>query len=430
MYIEDTPSTNPTTLLSIGLLPIDIGRSYGLTLYLPVPLQNYLLTHPDLPVYRDTVQATSKLSSSLRAPSGTSRVFHPSPFLYSRGMYTIAESFRRRIEEIYDVDVDSYHGVTLHSHSKCTYRTIGTGSYSYNNSEDVDEYLSNWAPCLADCISVLDEPIVTDPSSFDPSTFKYFPRLACFSPSIHERLVNDSIHIEDGKTRGIFGLPTITPVRYTKSGAPRRKPGMTIRAKHEAQLELRGSLALPAMKQFVIELNAILFPDEPDAIKNSRYRNYGYFHKYFDDVISFTALDTRRNRRERQTLDDDAHAITNAMNDLYTKLKAFNDWEHGGNKESFYSGPLRTPSIYLRTFHRESTLSALSILQPHLSTLRNYPRCGVPRKISSSDDNYRANVARGLHNELYKLARAMYPGRCDRFMFPLPATTVAQESLS
>lgn len=386
--------------MPVGLLEVDIGRSYGLRLYLPVIKPDYLLTHPDLPIYRDTQHAVSKLSSSLRAPSGMSRVFYPPPFLRSKAGNSIFMEYRAKILDINQADVNSHHGVGLlgqslyggyHVWSHCSGRT-----------------LPEWHPGLNRCIAVLDTPLITDASAFQSSSLTLYPTLTCLSLEIHEALLQRD-EFSEGPP-GIFGLPTIKGVTRTKTGAIRRKPGTKIRADADAALLARGSSISTSLTTFAAQLSELINRDHLRHLFPYRPLNARISHE--------------SRRRASQTLDDRAAQIHSQIRNLRLELQSLLD--ENFDHQPMCRGILRTRLIYLRSLHAPAVNSLLASISHILPILRAYPTTGYRNRIDPTADRTRSLDALELHRALYRLALAMIPGRSDRFMFPTPAATAAE----
>ena len=396
--LTDTDVSPPLSTLPVGLVEIDVGRSYGLRLYLPVPIPEYLLTHPELPIYRDVTDAVQKLSRSLRAPMGMSRVFHPAPFTHRKAANTIRLQYRSKILELNEADLKSHHGVGLIPKSYY-------GSYYVHDYCGADR-LSAWNPAFNRVIAVLDTPLITDPSTFRADTLTLYPNLTCVSDEVHNTLLERD-EFEEGPL-GIFGLPSIKGVRLTKTGKIRRKPGATIRAAAAYELEKRGSTIIEPLTDFAVSISRLMNPE-----RNQR----GIFYPRHLIV-------PRMAESSSATLNEQA-------SNIHKKLKRFNEdlqylLDETHEHEPRCRGILRSRLIYLCSLHSSQVNQLLVNIHQTLPILKNYPTTGYRNRISQADDLERSVTAVALHRNLYRLALAMIPGRSDRFMFPTPAAPAAE----
>jgi hypothetical protein len=408
--MSTTTDSPLVSTLPIGLVEFDLGRSYGLRLYLPVPDPEYLLTHPDLAIYRDTTDAIQKLSRSHKCPPGMSRVFAECNFLHTcKGRFSIFNQFQTLAKEAIDKDINSYHGVSFNRNS---WNKSHVGRWSPNHAQ---LRLHEWQPSLGNCIAVLDTPIITDADTFKAETLTMFPDLTCLTTEIHEALTQRDEFDDGGK--GIFGLPSVKGVRLTKSGKIRRKPGTTIRAAAAYELEKRGSTILNTLYEFALEFTCLMNPTWETS-------NNNHIFPYRHLVFPHRAPAIRGRQAPNNTLEQQVENIA-------TRLKLFNqELESLLNEDCstlpWARGKVRTRLIYLRSFHAAEVNKLLSTLHHILPILKNYPTTGFGKRINASADCNRAHIAHALHRNLYRLALAMQPGRSGRFMFPTPAATAAE----
>lgn len=372
----------------IGLLPIPIDRSYGLTLHLPITDQDYLLTHPDIPMYRDVDHAIQRLTKSSHAPAGTARAFHNLPFSGSNAIYTIRQAFNAFMRKTREADLATLHRITL-----------GRMEKSYYGDRE------GWrGPDLESCITVLDTPIVTSPDFFNPSTLSSFKTLSVLSDHTHKALLDRFPTLEAGEP-GIFGCPTIRLTPLCKNGLPKRRPGATIAAKREAHLLARGSaITHPMCDKFAATLDELIKP-----------HHFGYHYQsskfYFAPNLYLNARKDRDlvRKKSKKTWDNMAAELHSYISSLNHSLTALFQWQPAPTKVQF--GDLRSPLIFLRKRHRQAVLDALLPFDSHLSTMLNYPTQGIPHKIDPRTDAERAATYRSLRSNLLRLRYAMTDGR-------------------
>lgn len=413
--MDDTTALPPDIPSVIGLLPIPVDRSYGLTLHLPITNQDYLLSHPDIPMFRNVEHAVARFSRSTHAPLGTTRVFSSLPFSGSHAIHTIRKTFINFMKTTLAADATSLHGITL-----------GVFARGYQN-------VDNWyGPQLESCITIVDTPIVTSPDFFDPSTLRTFQTLTVLSKSIHQQLLDRFPTIENASD-GIFGFPALRLTPLRKDGTPRRRPGAAISAKREAALLARGSaITQDLCKGLASTLTDLISP----VIKPGHYNDGFNFHPslYMDASTSYRQ---RRKKGSKKTLDQQAEFFADYIDSLNTSLARLFKWK--SNPSHTQHGPLRSPLVFLRKKRRQAVLDALLPFDAHLDTMLNYPTNGISNKITPWDDQQRGNIYRELRKNLIKLKHAMLTGHfcalssahsvsaADRRR-PVPLTPVSRES--
>jgi hypothetical protein len=417
--MDDTPDLPPDIPSVIGLLPIPINRSYGLTLHLPITNQDYLLTHPDIPMFRNVEHAVSRFSRSTHAPLGTTRVFSSLPFTGSQAIHTIRNTFIEFMKTTLAADATSLHGKTL--------GRFVSGHYSWNRNSH------NWeGPQLEDCITIVDTPIVTSPDLFDPSTLRTFQTLTVLSQSIHQQLLDRFATVENAGV-GIFGFPALRLTPLRKDGTPRRRPGAAISAKREAALLARGSAITQTLcKDLVSTLDRLASP----IIKPGHYNDGFSFHPSLY-MNANTSYRERRKKGSKKTLDDQAEFLADYISNLNTSLAQLFRWKSSPSHTQ--RGSLRSPLVFLRKHRRQAVLDALLPFDAHLDTMLNYPTNGISNKITPWSDQQRGNIYRELRKNLLKLKHAMLTGHfcalssahsvsaADRRR-PVPLTPVTRES--
>lgn len=375
----------------IGLLPIPVDRSYGLTLHLPITNTDYLLTHPDLPMYRDVDHAIQRLTRSTLSPAGTSRAFSTLPFAHSNAIYTIRQAFNAHMETLSATDRASLHGITLGRMEK-TY---------YGNPV--------WrGPDLDSCITLLDTPLITSSDFFDPSTLSSFPTLSVLSDSVHKRLLERFPTLEAGEP-GIFGCPTVRLTPLCKNGLPKRRPGATIAAKRESILLARGSAITHTMcEEFIGTIDRLIEPLHFEGIYN-RVAAFNFTPLLWLNAHKDRDLVRKKSKKTWDEMVAELHSYIKSFNHSLTLLL---QWQPAPTKTQF--GALRSPLIFLRKRHRRAVLDALLPFDSHLATMLNYPTQGIPHKIDPRIDAERAATYRSLRANLLRLRYAMTDGRFSR----------------
>ena len=383
---SDDPSTSVPTV--IGLLPIPIDRSYGLTLHLPITNQDYLLTHPDIPMYRDVDHAIQRLTKSSHAPAGTARAFHNLPFSGSNAIYTIRLAFNEFMKKTCEADLATLHRITL-----------GRMEKSYYGGRE------QWrGPNLESCITLLDTPLVTSSDFFNPSTLSSFKTLSVLSDHVHKALLDRFPTLEAGEP-GIFGCPTIRLTPLCKNGLPKRRPGATIAAKREAHLLARGSaIAYEMCEKFIGTIEELIKPRHFDG---PHYQVYPF--NFTPHLWLKSTKDRDLSRKSKKTWDDMAAELHSYIKSLNHSLTILLQWQPQPTKVQF--GDLRSPLIFLRKHHRQAVLDALLPFDSHLATMLNYPTQGIPHKIDPRTDAERAATYRSLRTNLLRLRYAMTDGR-------------------
>jgi hypothetical protein len=195
----------------VALRPIPCpDRTIGLSFYEIVSDQSELLANPDLPVFADPESARRSLSRGTLPPPGTTRVL---------SLSEIPPTARRRLPSSLCV-------TRLHDHTKQPH------SYFLN---------SRWCSVAKDVLVVCDLPLVISAAVDEPSLPETLARFKCLPvlhSTTHHALLKTGRYTSPKKSI-FWGLPCLTPRRFSRTGDPVRSPQEAILRRRDAWLAAR-----------------------------------------------------------------------------------------------------------------------------------------------------------------------------------------------
>lgn len=386
---------DPSTTTGVGLRPIPMERSYGLTAYELVVAEKDLIENPDIQVFRDYDHAKKRLIAGARAPAGCTRVFEAAH---------VPESVRRSLP----------------------------GLLSYRK----------------DLLFVTDQPalVMSDPALALAScrTFNHIP---C---SLSAREIGDILAAEPSlrllEKSTMFGLPTLGLKKLTKLGKPPRSPQQAINERKRnfylthsvLHLDLHRAFVNTLLDAFKVQTGDPTLDSEADARPRNEATRIRLLARSASaprhvsiqtqaastrdihlDLAYLTSCSLYRDPRVKRTWSDIAGESAGwaaSVAELLDEILATD--AHLRGRRSYYGrsgrkyeplwwevGVLRTPFTFLRAHRRQVVLEALSLYTSHLSRFTEYPSpCD---KIHTAVREVNAASLKKLHTNLYKLARSM-----------------------
>ena len=316
--MSQAPPDVPSVL---GLKPVPMDRSYGMTLHVPITDEAELLANSEIPVYRDLDHAKKSLLRGTRPPLGTSRIFNLAD-LPSSVRYRLPPEFR------------------------------------YRNHEDA--------------IVVLDKPVITDagdPESIVETLRKYGP-LPVFSHNVQSQLLKHPL-LSETSSSPMWGLPGVRLQRLRADGKPVRKPGDTLRRKDNDFLydhlgETADSYFLTSYWQLMSPFSKIT-----GRIKSA---SGAYFNRsvqiWFSYIPNLYIHPHTSRQSELKTIHGRIRQAAHAARLTANFLEVLIDWN---SPRPHNRGVLRSPIIFLRAHGREQVRNFLYSFHPHLELLKNYP---------------------------------------------------------
>lgn len=351
--MSQAPPDVPSVL---GLKPVPVDRSYGMTIHVPITSEAELIANSEIPVYRDLDHAKKSLLRGTRPPLGTSRIFNLSD---------LPDGVRQRLP------------------------------YEFRY------------PGYPNAVVVLDKPIITDagdPESIVETIRKYGP-LPVFSHNVRSRLLKHPL-LSETSSSPMWGLPGVKLQRLRADGKPVRKPGDALRRRDNDFLydhlgETGDSYFLAAywdlMSPFSAITGRIKGQNGASINRNVQFWFYNTPNLYIHPHTSRQSELKTIHGRIRQA----AHAARLTAN----FLKALIDWD---SPQPHNRGVLRSPIIFLRAHGEEHVLHFLYLFHTHMDLLRNFPFSPSPRLGVSEYDLREYHIDwSSLKRQLYRLCSVM-----------------------
>lgn len=448
------PTPEFASITAYSLIPINIDRSYGLTVFYLASNPDFALKNYDHVIFPSREEAEARLIQSHRSPAGTSRI-HSYSLINTQAQIAIRDPYiaARRAYDISLLKANPFSPLPnpLSRH----YRTI-TGEELLRELESTPNYFNaHYIRELSSCFFVTDTPIINSATLFSESTLStYTDGLPCYTHSIASILSKKPL-IDSEVSTGMFGLPLIKRIRFNLNGTPRRKPGLTIAAKKQAYLKARCTDIDPRPHFDVLNQIQSLISDIPrgfvtthpnrspshliacnfhrhqsfDEIFSPPPRSPNTHSSYWKDIDPFGAFYNRYlgSPPTHKNWDSEPHYHHSQFSSLipsYERILLPPSITNERNPLSCRFGPLRCPTVYLYRRHSSRVLSILAPLLPDLLRFKSYPLTGYPNKTSPSLDRDRANTYNTYRRLIFLLARSMIQGpfqaayRLRSFQFP------------
>lgn len=456
-YEADAPPEQESEFKNItafSLIPINIDRSYGLTVFYLASNPDFALKNFDHVIFPSRQEAQDRLVQSHRSPAGTSRV-HAYGLINSQAQIAIRDPYIAA-RHAYDLSILKANPFSPLPNPAPGYTQHLQGERLLAQLQSNPNYLSRvYEKELQSCFFITDLPVICSAHLFSESTLALHPEgLPCYTREIALALSKKPL-IDSEISPGMFGLPLIKRVRFTKSGAPRRKPGLTIAAKKDAYLRARCTDIDPQLHfKTLHEIESLvsdiphgftspkhhinpshliacnrgrhesldtIFPPPPNVPNtyNAYWRGgypFGSFHgRYVPTKPTFKNWDS----------EPEYHAsLFSSLIAPYERLLQTPAQTSEHNHTDMQYGPLRCPVLFLYRRHASRVLSLLAPLLPDLLRFSTYPTTGYPNKTFSSLDQSRANIYNNYRRLVFLLARSMIQGpfqaayRVRSFQFP------------